>query len=253
MLPAERRVRIAQLMRSRRAVRISWLSETLGVSEMTVRRDLERLELTGLLSRTHGGAILKRHMVGEPHYVNNVIAHAEEKRRIARAAAAMIQPGETVFLGSGTTAVEVLRHLDPQLEARIVTHNAGALAVAESLGIELFLLGGSYRAQSNAMEGSVPAELASGFIASKMLLGADGVSLEEGVTTPSMGLATVERAMIRQTRGEVILLVDSSKIGVVADIVICAPDRLNAIVVDDGADDGVREELKRLGVRVVVA
>src|ERR1039457_2465639 len=95
MIPAERRQRIAKILGERRAVRVSSLSEDLGVSEMTIRRDLERREAEGLLSRTPGGAILKQHMVDEPVYVNNVLTHTDEKRRIAQAAAAMIQPGET--------------------------------------------------------------------------------------------------------------------------------------------------------------
>ena len=87
MIPAERRARIVELLEERRAVRVSVLSETLGVSEMTIRRDLEQLEQAGLLSRMHGGAILKRRMVEEPLYATNVRAHSEEKRRIAKAAA----------------------------------------------------------------------------------------------------------------------------------------------------------------------
>ena len=110
MIPAQRRVRIVELLNERRAVRVSSLSDRLRVSEMTIRRDLERLEAEGLLTRTHGGAILKRHMAEEPHYVDNVATHAAEKERIARAAAATILPGETVFLSSGTTAARVLRH-----------------------------------------------------------------------------------------------------------------------------------------------
>jgi DeoR/GlpR family transcriptional regulator of sugar metabolism len=252
MIPAERRARIVEILGVRRAVRVSLLSEELGVSEMTVRRDLERLEAEGVLSRTHGGAIMKRHMVGEPLYVDNVLAHAEEKRRIAKAAAAMIQPGETVFLSSGTTAAQVLRHVGPQLEARVVTHNAGTLAEAAGLRIELVLLGGVYRYQSNTLEGSLPAEVVAGFYASKMILCPDGMSLEEGLTGPSIGVSAVERAMVRQTRGEVVVLVDSSKIGVVADVAICPLDRADVVVVDDGVGDGVLEELKRLGLRVVV-
>ena len=87
MIPAERRARIVELLEERRAVRVSVLSETLGVSEMTIRRDLEQLEQAGLLSRMHGGAILKRRMLEEPLYATNVRAHSEEKRRIAKAAA----------------------------------------------------------------------------------------------------------------------------------------------------------------------
>jgi DeoR/GlpR family transcriptional regulator of sugar metabolism len=252
MIPAERRGRIAEMLRTQHAVRVSHLSEQLGVSEMTIRRDLERLESEGLLSRTHGGAILKRHLIGEPLYANNVLSHTEEKRRIAAAAAAMIQPGETVFLSSGTTAAQVLRHLDPELEARIITHNVGAIAESSGLRIELIMLGGLYRAKSNTFEGALPAELVGEYYASRMILCADGMSLDEGLTAPSIGVAVVERAMVRQTRGEIVVLADNSKVGVVADVSICPLERTDVIIVDDGVDEDVREELSRLGLRVVV-
>lgn len=240
------------MLQARRAVRVSALSEQLGVSEMTIRRDLERLEAEGMLSRTHGGAILKRHLTAEPIYVESALEHADEKRRIAQAAAAMIRPGETVFLNSGTTTVEVLRHLDPDLEARIVTNNAGAIVEAGKLRAELVLVGGIYREPSNALEGALSAEHVGEFYATRMLFGADAMSLEEGLTAPSVGLALVERAMVRQTRGEVIVLADRSKIGLVASVAICPLDRADTVIVDDGIEDELREELERLGLQVHV-
>lgn len=252
MIPAQRRVHIIEALKERRAVRVSSLSEELSVSEMTIRRDLERLQAEGLLSRTHGGAILKRHMIEEPLYFDNVTAHSEEKERIAKAAAALIQPGETVFLSSGTTAARVLRHVDPNLEARIITHNVGALAEAQGLRLDLIILGGFYRRRSNSVEGPLPNELLARFHASKMLLGVDGFDLEDGLTTPSMGLASIERVMVAQTRGDVVVLVDRSKIGVVADAVICSLDQVDVVMVDDGLDEAVREELRRVGLRCII-
>lgn len=252
MIPAERRERIVELLEERRAVRVSVLSETLGVSEMTIRRDLEQLEQAGLLSRMHGGAILKRRMVEEPLYASNVRAHSEEKRRIAKAAAKMIQSGETVFLSSGTTAAQVLSHVDPQLKARIVTHNVGAISTAQGSSLDIVLLGGSYRTRSNTLEGPLAIEAATTFHASRFILGADGVSLEEGVTTPSIGLAGVERAMVRQTRGEIAVLVDASKFGVIGDVAICPPDKIDTVVTDVAVDNDVSAELERLGIRQVV-
>jgi DeoR family transcriptional regulator, fructose operon transcriptional repressor len=253
MIPAERRRRIAEILVERRAVRVSSLSADLRVSEMTIRRDLERLEAEGLLSRTHGGAILKQHIIEEPIYVNNVLTHTDEKRRIAAKAAAMIQPGETVFLSSGTTAAQVLRHVDPHLEARIVTHNVGAIPESQGLRIELIMLGGLYRPKLNAFDGSLPAEVLGRFHASKMFLSADGMSLKEGMTTPSVGIAGIERMMIRQTRGDVIVLADGSKIGVVGDVVICTLDQVDTAIVDDSLGESVLDEMKRLGLHVVVA
>ena len=251
MFPAERQGRIMELLAEQRGVRVSRLSDLLGVSEMTIRRDLERLEAEGLLSRTHGGAILKQHIVEEPRYVTNVRTNAQEKRRIAQATAAMIKPGETVFLGSGTTATLVLSFVDPELQARIVTHNIGAVSSAQQTALDVIILGGLYRPRTNTLEGALSLEVLSSFHASKFILGADGVSLEEGITTASVGLAGVERAMIRQTRGEVIVLADRSKMGAVGDFVICTLDEIQTVVVDDGIDEDLRQEMLRRGLRVV--
>ena len=252
MIPAERRARIVDLVKERRAVRVSSLSEDLGVSGMTIRRDLERLEAEGVLVRTHGGAVLKRRMSEETFYVEREAASAEEKRRIAAAAAGLIEPGETVFLSSGTTAAQVISHLDPSLEARIVTHNVGALQFAHGLRAEVVLVGGLYRPRSNALSGPLAIEHVSRFHAGKMLIGVDGFDLEEGLTTPTMGMAGVERVMLAHTRGEVVALADASKIGVVADVVICGLEQVDTALVDDGVDEGIRDEITRHGLRCVV-
>ena len=252
MIPAERRARIVDLVKERRAVRVSTLSEDLGVSGMTIRRDLERLEVEGVLVRTHGGAVLKRHMTEETLYVERESASTEEKRRIAAAAAALIEPGETVFLSSGTTAAQVIRHIDPSLEARVVTHNVGAVQEARGLRVEVVLVGGLYRPRSNAVSGPLALEQISRFHAGKMLIGVDGFDLEEGMTTPTMSMASVERAMVAATRGEVIALADNSKIGVVADVVICGLGEVDTVMVDDGVDQSVRDELVKQGLRCVV-
>jgi DeoR family fructose operon transcriptional repressor len=253
MIPAGRRARIVAILRDRGEVRVSSLSTNLGVSEMTIRRDLERLETEGVLMRTHGGGILKRHLVEEPLYVERAGEHPEEKERIAKAAAAMIRSGETVFLSNGTTAARVLRHVDPDLRARVVTYNVGALAEVYSLRLEIILLGGSYRPRTNTVEGPQTLENLERFHATKTLIGADGFDLEDGVTTPSLTMASIERAMIDNTRGEVIVLADRSKIGVVADVVICRVDKVDAVIVDDGVEAATRDEIKRAGLRCVVA
>jgi DeoR/GlpR family transcriptional regulator of sugar metabolism len=138
------------------------------------------------------------------------------------------------------------------MKARIVTHNLGAVSSAQSTSLDVVLLGGSYRARSNTLQGALPIEIAGHFHASRFILGADALSLDEGITTPSVGVAGVERAMMRQTRGEVIVLADSSKVGVVGDVVICTLDQVDAVIVDDGVNDDVREEIGRLGPRCIV-
>ena len=119
--------------------------------------------------------------------------------------------------------------------------------------MEVVLVGGLYRPRSNAVSGPLALEHISRFHAGKMFIGVDGFDLEEGLTTPTMGMAGVERAMIAQTRGEVIALADASKIGVVADVVICGLDQVDTVLVDDGADDArARGDWRDWDLRCVV-
>ena len=111
LIPAERHHRIQALLEQRRVASIADLSDLLGVSEATIRRDLETLEGRGLLERTHGGAILTRRLPTEPFYAQSAGVHPHEKRRIGAAAAALVDEGDTVFVNSGTTTAEVLRQV----------------------------------------------------------------------------------------------------------------------------------------------
>ena len=252
MLPAERRARIVAGLRAQRAVRVATLSEDLGVSEITIRRDLRLLEQEGVLARTHGGAVRRERLTDEPSYEQNVVTHAAEKERIARAAAAMIEPRDTVFLGSGTTVMHILRHVDPELEARVVTHNLAAAAETRGLRLELVFLGGLYRPTLDAVEGSWPLDMIGHFNADKAFLGADCIDSRAGLTTPSIAVAAIELAMIRRTRGEVVVLADSSKFGLVGAVVICPLDQIDVVLVDDGVDAEVCERIHRAGPRCEV-
>jgi len=239
-------------LRAQRAVRVTTLSDELGVSEITIRRDLRLLELEGILSRTHGGALRREQVHDEPHYEENVVAHAEEKDRIAQAAAEMVEPRDTVFLGSGTTVVHMLRHVDPLLEARVVTHNLAVAAEAGGLRLEVVFLGGLYRPQLDAVEGTWSMSMIDQFYADKAFLGADCLDSRAGLTTPSIAVASVELAMIRRTRGEVVVLADSSKFGKVGPVVICPLDQIDVVLVDDGVDADVCRLIQQAGPRCEV-
>ena len=127
----------------------------------------------------------------------------------------MIEPRDTVFLGSGSTVAAILRFVDPDLEARVVTHSLAAAAEAQGLSLEIIFLGGLYRPQINAVEGTWPIDMIGSFHADKAFLGADGLDAVAGLTTPSIAVAGIELAMIRRTRGEVVVLADNNKIGLV--------------------------------------
>jgi len=253
MLPAERRSHIMEALQEQQVVKVSALSESLGVSEITIRRDLKLLDREGVLRRTHGGAVLKRRPVIEQRLEAAAAAdHAPERARIARAAAAMIEPKDTVFLGSGSTVAALLRFVDPDLEARVVTHSLAAAAEAQGLSLEFIFLGGLYRPQINAVEGTWPIDMIAGFHADKAFLGADGLDGVAGLTTPDMAVASIELAMIRRTRGEVVVLAGNDKIGLVHQVVVCPLDQIDLVLVDEGVAADVRVKIQRAGPRCEV-
>jgi DeoR/GlpR family transcriptional regulator of sugar metabolism len=252
LLPAERYRRIQELLRERQVVRVSTLSELLGVSEVTIRRDLEHLERRGLLERTHGGAVLVQRMRTEPGYLDAIVSHPEEKRAIGRAAAALVEPGDTVFLNGGTTTLEVFRHLaTPGI--RVVTNHVGMALEAGDRDLELILVGGQFRAPSSSVVGPLATEALRRVHADKAFIGVEGVSLRSGLTTPSPQEAEIARLMMERTTGQVTVVADHSKLGTVADFVIAPLEDIDRIVVDGGIEDEYREQLAATDVEVVVA
>ena len=143
-LPAERHRRIQELLRERHVVRVSTLSEQMGVSEVTIRRDLEGLERRGLLERTHGGAVLTQRVRTELPYLDAAASYPDEKREVGRAAAALVEGGDTIYLNGGTTTLQVFRHLEAP-GVKIVTNHVGIALEAADRDVEVLLVGGSYR------------------------------------------------------------------------------------------------------------
>jgi len=251
-LPAERHRVILEVLRERQAARVSLLAETLGVSEVTIRRDLEDLERRGLLERTHGGAITTHRMRSEPSYFEAAARNPGEKKAIGAVAAGLANPGETIFLNGGTTTLEVFRHLRaPGL--RIVTNHVGAALESADRDVELLLVGGTYRPPSNSCVGGFAVAMLRRVFAARAFVGVEGLSLRSGLTTPTAPEAEVARAMIEQTRGDVIVVADSTKVGTIADFSIAPLRSVAALVTDAGVDDGYRRELESAGMRVIVA
>jgi len=251
-LPAERHRRIQDLLREHRVVRVSVLSETLGVSEVTIRRDLEALERRGMLERTHGGAVATQWMRSEPAYREAIFANPEEKRAIGEAAAAMVEPGDAVYLNGGTTTLEVFRHLRAP-GVKVVTNHVGIALEAADRDVELLLLGGHYRAPSNSVVGPFATEALRRTHATKAFIGVEGLSVGSGLSTPVAAEAEIARVMIEQTRGSVFVVADHSKIGTVADFVIAPLEEVGGLIVDEGCAEAYRQRLTEAGLQVIVA
>jgi DeoR family fructose operon transcriptional repressor len=250
-LPAERQRRIREVLRERGSARVTTLADLLGVSEVTVRRDLEELEQRGFLERTHGGAIQAQRLHVEPPYHAAAELRSEEKRRIGEAAAALISAGETVFLNGGTTTLQVFRRI-VETTATVVTNHVGMALESREHPCEVHLVGGTYRPNSDSCVGPFATEALRRVFASRAFVGVEGISIRSGLTTPAAPEAEVARVMIEQTQGPVVVVADHTKIGTVADFGIVPIDRVSTLVTDDGIDDGALEALADSGIVVVV-
>jgi DeoR family transcriptional regulator, fructose operon transcriptional repressor len=255
LIPAQRFQRIQTYLEQHRVARNSELCDLLEVSEATIRRDLETLEARGLLERTHGGAIWTLRLPLEPAYALSAEVHRAEKRAIGRAAAALVADGDTVFVNSGTTTTEVMRSLagrEDLSRLTLVTTNVTGTLEARHRGFDVILLGGLFRPQSNAVVGSFARRSLSRVYAARAFVGVDGVSLKAGITTPISAEADIARQMVERTRGQVIVVADSSKWGVVSNFEIASIDDIAALVSDDGLPRRARTDLEARGVRVVL-
>jgi DeoR family fructose operon transcriptional repressor len=224
----------------------------MGVSDVTIRRDLEALERRGLLERTHGGAVIAQRLRTEPAYVEAASAYPEEKRLIGHFAASFVEPGDTLYLNGGTTTPQVVRHLRTS-EVTVITNSVAIALEAAERDVELVLVGGHYRAPSHSVVGPFATDTLRRTHATQAFIGVEGVSLSSGLTTPVASEAEVATLMIEQTRGRVVVVADHSKVGTVADFVIAPLQRVDALVVDAGiARDYVRD-LTDAGVEVIIA
>nr|HID12239.1 DeoR/GlpR transcriptional regulator [Anaerolineae bacterium] len=253
LIPAQRRERIREYLEVHRVVRNVDLSEMLGVSEATVRRDLEWLENQGFLERTHGGAILSRRMRLEPEYAHRARTHPEEKRRIGALAASLIEDGDIVFINSGTTATQVISCIRGRANVTVITSNISAVLEAREANFELILLGGTFQPLSNSVAGRFATATLRQVYASKAFIGVDGISLKYGCTVPSSGEAEIVRLMIQRTRGPVTVVAAHSKWGVVSNFEVARIDQIHRLVTDSGLDADARAELAARAVEVLIA
>lgn len=252
MIPADRQSRILELIEEQRVVRVTDLSGMFGVTELTIRRDLDALEEQGYLDRTHGGAILRHRMRIEPYYSEKHQKNQDEKNLIGRAVNDCIDDGDTVMVNTGSTTTQVLRHLSRR-NLRVVTSNASAISEISHPDIELILVGGVYRAQSNSIVGSFAEAVLNQVVASKSIIGVDGLSMSYGLTTPAHEEAEITRLMIDRTEGPVIVVADHSKMEVVSNFVTAPLSRIHTLVTDSGITREFREELEHCEVRVIIA
>ncbi len=251
LLTAEREQKILQLLGDSRVMAVSDLSAALEVSEATIRRDLQSMHERKLLQRVRGGATLGVLTREEPLFTDKEGQQAAEKVRIARAALALIEDHDTIYLDGGSTVLTLARMLDSRRGLTVVTNSLMAAAVLMNSRHRLILVGGEFRGRSRTLVGPLSAAVVQGLIMDKAFMGTIGFSIPDGMTTTDPSEAFTKEQIL-QRANQVVLLADSSKLGVPSFARSGSLDDVD-ILVTDAIDESMQRELESYGVRVMIA
>jgi len=251
-LAAQRRQHLSLIVESRGAARLEELSTALGVSQATVRRDLNALAAAGRLRRVHGGAVTLDQRLAEPHFDVKAAAATAEKQRIAARAVELIAPDDTIYLDSGSTVLALARLLHGWDRLTVVTNSLPVATELAGRGPRLIVIGGELRAASLALVGPLTRLLLDELHVDRALMGTFALSFDDGLTTTDPAEAYTKELVMRRAR-EVILLADSTKIGTRSFVSAGRLGDVDTIVTDTGIDERLVRTLKRRGIRVIAA
>jgi DeoR family transcriptional regulator, aga operon transcriptional repressor len=248
---------ILRLLLSHGKTSVEELTRLFATSPASVRRDLVRLEERGLVHRTHGGAMLAGQLY-EPFRFDSSFQvreerFASEKKRIARAAADLVLENETIGFTAGTTTTQVARELRLRTGLHIITNavNIG-MELNSSNGLDTTLTGGCLRwAGAFSLIGPTALESLNTVVMDKVFIGVCGVDPERGATIIEAEEAAVFRAMTRRAK-QVIVVADSSKVGMTSPAVICPVTDIDVLITDDGVSDEAVKAFRSSDVQVVV-
>jgi len=235
-----------------RVVRVEQLTEQLGVSSATVRRDLGELEKLGEVRRVYGGAVSTGGRLDEPLFDDKTSVAAEEKRRIAEAALRFIKPNETIYLDGGSTLLELARLLKDRSNLTVVTNSLRAAVELAGRGPRLILVGGELRRLAQTTVGPLTRHILDELHVDKAFMGTIGLSLDEGLTTTDPTEAYTKELVMEHAR-EVILLADSTKAHKISFTRAGQLDKVRTLITDSLFDRKFAQQLKRRGMEVVIA
>jgi DeoR/GlpR family transcriptional regulator of sugar metabolism len=257
-VPEKRRIEIKNILDNNQSISVGNLSKLFKVSEITIRRDLTKLDEEGSLEKVHGGAIAKAFKEEyHPIYIEDIKQNKEKKERIAREAAKLVSDGSSIILESGTTCLEIVYNLSEKKNLAVFTasvplaYELWKIALGRT-DFEVNICGGLIEAKSNTLIGSSAVQYFNNISADITFMGAVAVSVQQGyVTTSSQMDADVTRAIVKNSR-RLILVADSSKFTQNAHIKVFPLSALEAVITDSDIDKKTANEIKKMGLKMTL-
>jgi len=252
-LRSERLRQIRQHIEENGHATVNELCTLFRVSPATIRRDLEEMNSLGWVQRDHGGALRIDSRMIESPVLKRMVVQSQEKQRIGQAAATLVNSGETIFIGSGTTTLEVARHL-PAAESLTVITNAMNIAneLVNYPQITLIVIGGLVRNSELSLIGHITEQALRELRADKVFLGIRAVSLRDGLTSNYLPEIMTDRAIL-QIAPAIILVADHTKLGRASTSHVAPISAIHTLVSDSQAPQEFVKELEALGINVFLA
>lgn len=251
-VPVDRRHVILERVADEQTIHVSALARELGVSEMTIRRDIRRLERDGFLRQTYGGATAHLTRSLDVAFNARALQHPREKRLIAMQAAGLVEGARTLFLGVGTTVEQFARYLHAHSELTAVTASLPTASLLGTRALRTVALGGSIVRDDLTATGPIAVATLQRYRFDVALIGAAGLSARWGITELLDEEAEVQRVAI-QRAVRVIVLVDGSKVGSATNAVVAPAAAIDTVVTDPSAPATELAALRALGVQMVIA
>lgn len=249
----ERQKQILSLLTRQGRLSVAEIVRRFSISEATARRDLGLLASQGKAQRVHGGIIAIDQAPPELPILQRTSEQADEKARIGRVTAERIAEKDTVFLGSGTTTLEVARNLRERRNLTVITNSLAVLnMLAGNKGIDVVSLGGMLRESELSFIGHITEQALAEIRADKVIMSTRGLSLEHGLTNDYLQETLTDRAILKTGR-EVIIVADHTKVNRVSTALLAPLKTIHTLITDSQADKKFIQAIKKQGIAVVIA
>lgn len=250
---AERRKYILDSIVKDGLVKVADLASTLGVTQTTIRKDLNHLEEEGLLYRAYGSALPTTIPVMDINLNSKKLINFEPKQKIAKVAAALIEENDSIILGSGSSIAIMAECIKPKGRLNVVTTAVNiSVQLGDAQNITVMQIGGLLYSNTLSVVGNDAIQAVKNVYCSKLFIGVDGLDVDYGITSGTVEESELTQQMIKSAE-QTIVVTDSSKVGKRGFARICALDKISVLVTDRGLSEEDKRRIEDAGVKVIIA